>query len=199
MSGPFKHTPFSIFKIYHAVFLHYTTDYDYQLYNGKTSYKLETFEKRKDKYSFVKLAKIFEYHDLAEVQYYIAWLFFSGDGWVVPKSIQIEVLQFELEWKNYGHMRVESFKDDIHKIGVNNTYQRIHELLTVGEIHFCTLLILDALTSIIDKMNGKLAGQFLWDAKYKKLKKFRPFYFRHEPIHEINFKQLIPENLIWVE
>ena len=52
---------FDAYCLYLAVNNHFNTDsYDYFKYAGKTSVKLETFLKRKDKYHFAKLAR--KYH-----------------------------------------------------------------------------------------------------------------------------------------
>jgi hypothetical protein len=51
-------TPFGAYRCYLAFKSHFTTDsYDIVKYRGRVSAKLETFEKRKDRYRFEKLAK----------------------------------------------------------------------------------------------------------------------------------------------
>jgi hypothetical protein len=51
-------TPFGAYKCYLAFRSHFTTDsYDIIKYRGRVSAKLETFEKRKDRYRFEKLAR----------------------------------------------------------------------------------------------------------------------------------------------
>ena len=47
---------FDVFRVYLAVKLHFTTDYDYFDYDGKVNIKLETFTKRNDRYFFHKLS-----------------------------------------------------------------------------------------------------------------------------------------------
>ena len=47
---------FDVFKVYLAVKLHFTSNYDYFEYDGKVNCKLETFTKRNDRYFFHKLS-----------------------------------------------------------------------------------------------------------------------------------------------
>lgn len=191
-----KTPPFEIFKVYHAVVLHYTTDYDFQKYKGRTSYSKEAFDKRKDKYTFHKLANVFDYTNPNDIEYYFAWLFYASDGWINSRDLSREVLAFELDWRNYSSLRMDHFKNDMWMIKQQAPdYQTLFDLCTGGDVHYASILILDSLTGIIEKMNTKLAGQYLWDAKYKKLKKFRPFYYVHEPILDNVFKPMIPENI----
>ena len=48
---------FDVFKVYLAVKLHFTSNYNYFDYDGKVNCKLETFTKRNDSYFFHKLSK----------------------------------------------------------------------------------------------------------------------------------------------
>lgn len=50
-------TPFEAYKLYNAISMHFTTDYDYFKYHGKTRVSESNFETRKDKYMFYKLSK----------------------------------------------------------------------------------------------------------------------------------------------
>jgi len=196
--------PFKIFQIHHAVLLHYTTDYDFQLYHGQTSYKEATFERRKDKYAYHKMVRIFDdLYSAKEIGYILAWLFFRSDKWVTTRDIDNNaLLAYELEWKNYSiGGRMTCFSMDVRHIQEAGGFepQRVFDMTYQGDVHWASMLILDKVKGIFDIMDKKLRGQLLWDDKYKKLKKFRPFYNTIEPIHEIDFRQHIPETLICQE
>ena len=45
---------------------HFQGDYDYKVYGGKTSVKIDSFEKRNDKLTFSELAKRFDKKGLEE-------------------------------------------------------------------------------------------------------------------------------------
>ena len=44
---------FDVFRVYMAVKLHFTTNYNYFDYDGKVNIKLDTFTKRNDRYFFI--------------------------------------------------------------------------------------------------------------------------------------------------
>ena len=48
---------FEAYQKYIALKLHFTSDYDYFKYNGKTNVTLNSFNERKDKFHFKKLVK----------------------------------------------------------------------------------------------------------------------------------------------
>ena len=66
----FRMNEFEAYKEYIALKLHFTSDYDYFKYNGKTNVTLHRFEERKDKYHYKRLAK--KYEDSTIREYFIA-------------------------------------------------------------------------------------------------------------------------------
>jgi len=184
--------PFKIFQIYHGVFLHYSTNYNYQKYLGKTNYTEEKFLRRSDKYSFVKLSKEFAHWDENQFEYYVSWLFYIKPKWVTAKDLDEAQARFQLEWLNYSKYHYDNFGMDMVKIRTINP-RKLFEQLQLGDIHYQTILTLNKFTSILDFMNVDLGGNPIWDQKYKKLKKFRPFYEEHQPMNEQMYLNFITE------
>lgn len=184
--------PFSIFQIYHGVFLHYQTDYDYQKYMGKTNYTEEAFNRRMDKYAWHKIAREFADQDADFLECYFSWLFYTKDKWVTTKSIVEDQARFQLEWLNYTKKHLDNFAMDMVKLRTIEP-KIVFQKLQYGDIHYQTLLTLNKFTNIIDFMNSDLQGQPLWDQKYKKLKKFQPFYEVHQPMNETMYRTYITE------
>src|ERR1700727_2814704 len=128
--------PFQIFNIYHGVFLHFNSaNYDYQKYNGKTSYTEETFNRRPDKYSFQNLSREFKDKDAAFVEYYFAWEFYQREKWVTVKYIIEDQARFQLEWINYSKKHLEHFAADMAKLGYIEP-RAFFEKLQYGDIHY---------------------------------------------------------------
>jgi len=48
---------FEAYKIYHALKLHFTSDYDYTKYHGKAKVTVDSYLKRKDRPFFAKVAR----------------------------------------------------------------------------------------------------------------------------------------------
>src|SRR5690606_3364760 len=70
-------SPYQVYLDYNALKNHFTTSYDYFKYNGKINISKETFEKRKDRFYFEKLAKKKHYK-----QYLLANLLEQKSIWI---------------------------------------------------------------------------------------------------------------------
>lgn len=180
--------PHQAFQIYHGVFLHFTTDYNYQLFNGKTTYPIEKFDTRKDKYTFHKVARL--YDDPKQLEYYMAWLFFTREK-VYPRSICSAKKEFEKDWLEWHKDRYVNFTKDVEKIRdltLKNDSMNAYELVLQDEIHMATFLVLDKFIDLISPVNEKMKGKYMWDKAMVALKKFKPFYHEHEPINEMLYR-----------
>jgi hypothetical protein len=71
---------FDVFKVYLAVKLHFTTDYNYILYEGKVNCKLETFTKRNDRYFFHKLSTKYNKDEILD--FFVANFSENSKKWV---------------------------------------------------------------------------------------------------------------------
>ena len=67
------------YQIYLGLKLHFTSDYDYTRYGGKTSASKASFLKRRDRYFFARVAR--KYGDKTQ-EYYIANFVKSQKGWL---------------------------------------------------------------------------------------------------------------------
>ena len=71
-------TDYEAYQNYLAMKLHFGGEYDFHKYNGKVSATLESFEKRKDKFKFVRLSK--KLSDPEILDYFLANLFVVKNG-----------------------------------------------------------------------------------------------------------------------
>ena len=67
------------YQMYLGLKLHFTTDYDYTRYGGKTSSHYTSFLKRRDRHFFARVAK--KYDDKA-LDYYVSNFVKSPKGWL---------------------------------------------------------------------------------------------------------------------
>ena len=72
-------TDYEAYQNYLAMKLHFGGEYDFHKYNGKVSATLESFEKRKDKFKFVRLSK--KLSDPEILDYFLA-NFIRGKEWI---------------------------------------------------------------------------------------------------------------------
>ena len=74
---------FEVYKIYLAIKLHFTSknqSYDFHKHNGRTTARLETFTKSRDRYFFHKLSK--SYNDSTIVDYFVSNFVSNTNLWV---------------------------------------------------------------------------------------------------------------------
>ena len=71
---------FAAYALWNAIKLHFSSNYDYFKYNGKSNVTKTTFSTRKDKYSFYKLSRRYSLDELK--QYYIANLLVKDSQWI---------------------------------------------------------------------------------------------------------------------
>ena len=71
---------FDVFRVYMAVKLHFTTDYNYFDYDGKVNIKLDTFTKRNDRYFFHKLSTKYKQDEILD--FFVANFIDKDKNWV---------------------------------------------------------------------------------------------------------------------
>jgi len=61
-------TPFEVYQKYLSLKQHFNrNEYDYFKFNGRVRANESSFDKRKDKYHFIRLSKIYKEDDLTQV------------------------------------------------------------------------------------------------------------------------------------
>ena len=74
-------TAYETFQLYNALKLHFTGNYDFFKYNGKSNVSVDSFERRKDKYHFYKLSR--KYPNKEEMKNFLVANFVENDQmWV---------------------------------------------------------------------------------------------------------------------
>jgi len=74
---------FEVYKVYLAIKLHFTSknrSYDFHRHGGRTTAKLETFTKRRDRYFFHKLSRT--YNSTTVVDYFVSNFVNNTNLWV---------------------------------------------------------------------------------------------------------------------
>ena len=74
---------FEVYKIYLAIKLHFTSknqSYDYHKHNGRTTARMETFTKRRDRYFFHKLSRTYSDNDVTN--YFVSNFVSNTNLWI---------------------------------------------------------------------------------------------------------------------
>jgi hypothetical protein len=178
---------FSVYKMYIALKLHFTTDaYDVIKQRGKVRASRQAFAKRTDLFSIKKISK--NYTD-EEVANFLVANFVSGDRW--GGMFDIEAGQRYTLWKKKIESLSYAFSQDL-----DNLIQECEDsgidtksifLVSKGQhpyiikaylrktIGIETLVILEKLTGFINKFDSEINDTIVWPDISRLVKKYKPF------------------------
>ena len=161
---------YDAYKIYHALKLHFTSDYDYNKYNGKANVSVDSFLKRNDRPFFGRVSR--KYKDDTK-DFFISNFIVNPKGWVGNFNDENY-----LNWKkrnqslkyNYKSALVELF----HKV---STFDEIfhngsqHPLLLkqfmAKKLSIETVAILESLLGFCDRFDKQIEENIVWPDRKK--------------------------------
>lgn len=171
-------TGFETYKLYMAVKLHFTTDYDIFEHQARVRGWLETFEKRNDKYLFEKLGKKY---DTKVMQFFVA-NFVYGNQWAVYSG---ESEEYFNTWNRRKESMTQCFKNDlckiqdmldIEKLSIPDLYTddvpRLLKYYIGGKITFETMVILENYANYLPDWQSRVS---LWKNHFLILQKGKRF------------------------
>ena len=178
---------FSVYRMYIALKLHFTTDnYDAIAQKGRVKASRIAFNKRKDLFSIKKIAKTYSDEDVAN---FLVANFSSGDRW--GGMFDTEAGKRFTEWKK----KIESLSyvftqdldniileleedglkfEDIFKIS-NGQHPYIIKAYLRKTITLETLVILNKIYNYLDKFNLEITDTVVWPDVARLIKKYTPF------------------------
>ena len=200
---------FEIYKVYLAVKLHFTSknqSYDFHKHGGRTTARLETFTKRRDRYFFHKLSQ--SYDDTNAVDYFVSnfvtntnlWvgdiIGNSGDENYREWSKRIEALHYYYEQDiDYLLERMSandmSF-DDIFTVK-NGQHPPILKMVLSKRISLETFVILEDLLSFSERLNKEISETVLWPKLYDRIVRYRPFLHYNITKYRITLRNKLNE------
>jgi hypothetical protein len=170
---------FDACQLYMALKLHFTTKYDYFKYNGKTKLTVPQFNKRKDKYQFVRLARKYTTDELQE--YFCANLIrgkqwigdFNKDNWLEHKKI-MQSLQY-----NYKN-DLEKLLTNVEKFDIlfecgHGSHPKLLKQYLGKKISLETMVILDKIVQYKEHWDNAISETYIWPDISKRLDKYSPF------------------------
>ncbi len=165
---------FDAYKDYVALKNHFTKpNYDYIKYNGKTGLKLQSFENRKDKIFFEKLAKNKDYHN-----FLIANLSDNPKLWIRDLAYSDKAQQTYLDWQKRQQSLTYNFKNHLKKImeePKDGHHPAAIRLFLAQEISLESLCIFVAMTKAIEKWDKRFEYDPIWDDLRNRIVKYTPF------------------------
>jgi hypothetical protein len=178
---------FEVYKIYLAIKLHFTSknqSYDFHKHNGRTTARLETFTKRRDRYFFHKLSK--SYNDSSIVNYFLSNFVSNTNLWVgdiIGKtgddhykewSKKIEALHYYYE-QDIDYILERKIEFDDIFTSKNGQHPPILKMFLARRINFETFIILDDILSFSKRLNKNIKETVLWPKLYDRMIRYKPF------------------------
>ena len=178
---------FEIYKIYLAIKLHFTSknqSYDFHKHLGRTTARLATFTKRRDRYFFHKLSK--SYNDKSAVDYFVANFVSNTNLWVgdiIGKTgddnykqwtKKLEALHYYYE-QDIDYILGRDIKFDDLFLVKKGQHPPILKMFLSKRINFETFLILDEILSFSKQLNKNINEKVLWPKLYDRMIRYKPF------------------------
>tara|TARA_B100001250_G_scaffold308942_1_gene270845 strand:- start:1150 stop:1743 length:594 start_codon:yes stop_codon:yes gene_type:complete len=173
---------FDSYKLYLAVKLHFNSkDYDFVQYNGKVKADLNSFIKRKDKYHFGKLSRLYK----DELQdFYVANLS-QKDMWV-GDLLENEAKKVFMEWKKkkqkLSHMFEQEVSVLLEKKGIqevlrvhNGQHPYLLKQFLGKKISIETMCILDTITNYSEAWNLMIEETIVYPDVWTRINKYKTF------------------------
>ena len=172
-------TDYEAYQNYLALKLHFGGEYDYFKYNGKVSATLEAFEKRKDKYKFVRLSN--KLSDPQILDFYLAnfkagkeWIGdFNQKNWTEHKKVN-QSLQYVYENDIEKLLTTAENFDILFKCDERNHPKLIKAYLG-KKINLETLIILEKVLQYREVFDQQIEESFIWPKVSRLIYKYEPF------------------------
>ena len=182
---------FEVYKIYLAVKLHFTSknqSYDFHKHNGRTTARLGTFTKRRDRYFFHKLSKLYNDRDIAD--YFVSNFVTNTNLWVVDiigrlGDENFKLWQKKIESLSYYYeqdidyiieqMNTKDITFDNIFISKDGQHPYILKYFLSKRINFETFIILDDILNFSRQLNKSITEKVLWPKLYERMIRYKPF------------------------
>ena len=169
---------FELYCYYLAVKRHFTSDYDFFKYNGKTNIKAESFEKRNDKRYFHKLTRVFDPKGRI-----LANLIANPNCWI--GDIQDEPGEkIYLAWAKRKEALTHTVREEMSSLNedfnsnlivTDGQYPRLLQLYMMKKVSLETLVIIDDLVGACAYWDSRITDPVIYPSVRILIKKVRPF------------------------
>jgi hypothetical protein len=178
---------FDVFKTYQAIKLHFgTPTYNFFVYNGKTNATLDSFERRRDKFMFHKLARKYKEEEI--VPFLVANFVHNNHTWT-KDLLSDEAREVYTNWIKINQSMSQIFKDDLARLMPNERspkefnklfvtdgdYPKILTAYQVNDITLETLTVLNSMMNFITIWDKKIEDDIIYPKVSLKVRKYGAF------------------------
>lgn len=176
---------YDLYCLYQAIKLHFTSDsYNFFHYDGKTRVSTDSFEKRRDKFLFHRLAR--KYRDDEMVSFLVANFVHADSNWT--KSLLEEDAESTYrEWKRITDSMSKVYMEDLAKVCPDpKEFNKIFKVedgqfptLLVSfmqkEVTLETMVILNNIFDFIRIWDKKISDDIIYPKVSRKIRKYGAF------------------------
>jgi len=173
-------TPYEVYKEYLALRNHFNNaSYDYFKYLKKTSAKADSFNTRKDKFFFEKVAKHKDPHN-----FILANFVHNPKSWIRDMAYSEDAERIYQEWLKRKESLTYVVKNDLEKLQFpfdsnfiikNNQHSYVLSLYLGGRITIETICVLSNVVECIPYWDKQMKDDFVWQQTRTLIKKYTPF------------------------
>jgi hypothetical protein len=177
-------TGFAAYTLYQALKLHFTSDYDYFKYNGKTNVSKDSFMHNKAKYSFYKLSRKYSHDDLKDffvanfIDRNVSWVgeITGPEGEETYKKWQKRIQGLTYQFEQNIIQLMDSVSDPNELLIVKNgQYPKLLVRTLENDITIETLVILNDIMNFFPMWEKKIQDTIVWPDYRKRIVKYSPF------------------------
>ena len=175
----FRMDAFEAYKEYIALKLHFTSDYDYFKYNGKTHVTPKSFNDRKDKYHFKRLVR--KYEDATIREYFVANLV-NNKQWVGDMDLatysqwQARTQSIEYIFQNDAeNLLTQTENFDIIFNSDKGNHPKLVKAYLGKKISLETLVVFEKLLHYRKRFDKEIKDAIIWPNVSKLIEKYEPF------------------------
>lgn len=166
---------FEVYETYVALKRHFTSDYDFHKYGGRVRVSVKSYESRKDRWQFQKIAK----KQRDPKGFLLANLVLNPNVWIGDMTDEVYV-----KWQSVQEALTYRFTNDLAKLvrpfddnfSVSDGQHPPALVAFIGgRITLETLTILDDLAGFSGHWNRALATDIIWESIHARVIKYRRF------------------------
>jgi hypothetical protein len=171
-------TPFDAYQKFISLKNHFTSNYDYFKYQGKTSVKVESFEKRKDKGYFYKLSK------KQDLETFLISNLIGGNVKWVGDLFDDDSDKVYINHKKKTEALTYYFSNDLENLFTifddniiinDGQHPNLLKMYLRNKVNIETLIILNDVFNFFPYWNKKISDTIIWKEVYMKCTKYKPF------------------------
>lgn len=173
-------SPFEVYRDYLALRNHFnSSSYNYFKYNGKSGAKGDSFDKRKDKFFFEKVAKHRDPHG-----FMLANFVNDPKTWIRDMAYSDSAERVYLDWLKRKDSLTYVLTNDLNKLEFpfdgnfvvkDGQHSYVLVLLLGGEISLESVCILTDLVGCFNYWDKRLKDDVVWQEVGQRIRKYTPF------------------------